>query len=197
MPIRFRCVYCDQLLGIAKRKSGTVVKCPNCAGQVIVPNPENGDDGSDPDSPTARAEVPAKTASYEEKTAQAPAGGEGMLFERADFDELLRPALERNEPAIAAAPGRPSRKAQAPAPASWAPAPQATNAFDFAGPVPLPAPPPVPAPAPAYAPPVAATPKSGIVLTPIKLLFLSFFVIAGMGFAFSGGFLLAWLLKKS
>src|SRR4051812_35245107 len=39
MPIRFRCAYCNQLMGIARRKAGTVVRCPTCAGQVVVPNP--------------------------------------------------------------------------------------------------------------------------------------------------------------
>ena len=28
MPIRFRCAYCNQLMGIARRKAGTVVRCP-------------------------------------------------------------------------------------------------------------------------------------------------------------------------
>ena len=37
MPIRFRCAYCNQLLGISRRKAGSVVQCPKCAGQVIVP----------------------------------------------------------------------------------------------------------------------------------------------------------------
>jgi pyruvate dehydrogenase E2 component (dihydrolipoamide acetyltransferase) len=37
MPIRFRCAYCNQLMGIARRKAGTVVRCPKCAGEVIVP----------------------------------------------------------------------------------------------------------------------------------------------------------------
>lgn len=40
MPVRFRCVYCNQLLGIARRKAGTVVRCTNCEGQIIVPEPE-------------------------------------------------------------------------------------------------------------------------------------------------------------
>jgi hypothetical protein len=37
MPIRFRCQYCNQLLGISRRKAGTAVRCPTCRGQVIVP----------------------------------------------------------------------------------------------------------------------------------------------------------------
>ena len=39
MPIRFRCAYCNQLMGISRRKAGTVVRCPSCSGQVVVPNP--------------------------------------------------------------------------------------------------------------------------------------------------------------
>jgi len=40
MPIRFRCAYCNQLLSIATRKAGTVIKCPTCAGKVVVPGIE-------------------------------------------------------------------------------------------------------------------------------------------------------------
>jgi hypothetical protein len=37
MPIRFRCAYCNQLMGIGRRKAGTIIRCPRCAGEVIVP----------------------------------------------------------------------------------------------------------------------------------------------------------------
>jgi hypothetical protein len=47
MPIRFRCAYCNQLMGIARRKAGTVVRCPTCAGQVIVPNPGQADSATE------------------------------------------------------------------------------------------------------------------------------------------------------
>jgi len=49
-------------MGIARRKAGTVVRCPTCAGQVIVPNPP------------------------EEERPEEP------LFERSDFAEVLSPA---------------------------------------------------------------------------------------------------------
>jgi len=39
MPIRFRCYFCMQLLAIASRKAGTVIACPNCQGQLWVPDP--------------------------------------------------------------------------------------------------------------------------------------------------------------
>src|SRR5437588_10009532 len=70
VPIRFRCAYCNQLMGISRRKAGTVVRCPTCSGQVVVPNPDT------------EAPVMPKPG---EKTA-AP-----NLFEQSDFDELLRP----------------------------------------------------------------------------------------------------------
>ena len=73
MPIRFRCAYCNQLMGISHRKAGTVVRCPNCAGQVIVPN----SDGSDPG--TGKAVEPRE-------------GGAEALFERGDFEDALRAA---------------------------------------------------------------------------------------------------------
>jgi hypothetical protein len=38
MPIRFRCQYCNQLMGIARRKAGTEVECPTCKGKMVVPS---------------------------------------------------------------------------------------------------------------------------------------------------------------
>lgn len=78
MPIRFRCVYCNQLLGISRRKAGCIVRCTKCEGQLIVPDAgaavieTNGADG---------APVPVKT----------DPGEGGGLFEREDFDALLQP----------------------------------------------------------------------------------------------------------
>jgi hypothetical protein len=199
MPIRFRCVYCEQLLGIARRKAGTVVKCPNCSGQVIVPSPEEGaDESADPEDPTAEAE-PAQArelATVQEKTAPAPPpttrGEGGMLFERSDFDELLKPVLERKEPTAAGKPSRTPRKPSSPA----------LNAFDFSAPEPAapaaaksePAPV-VPVVGPATSAP-AAKPRSGIVFTPVKLILLAVVVMAGMAFAFGGGLLLGLYLGK-
>jgi len=60
MPIRFRCAYCNQLMGIARRKSGSVVRCPKCAGEVIVP------------------------VAHEPQAANVPAGL-NQMFEAADF----------------------------------------------------------------------------------------------------------------
>lgn len=73
MPIRFRCAYCNQLMGIARRKAGTVVSCPTCHGQVVVPTPSQAP-GSD----------------VHEKMGDQPVAAN--VFERQDFDpDLLNP----------------------------------------------------------------------------------------------------------
>jgi len=78
MPIRFRCAYCNQLMGIAKRKAGTVVSCPTCQGQVVVPSPEPGMVEPLPLPPPSPSPSPS---------AREPSGGN--VFERHDFDPGL------------------------------------------------------------------------------------------------------------
>ena len=41
MPIRFRCTYCNRLLGIATRKAGTETMCPHCGYTITVPVPHD------------------------------------------------------------------------------------------------------------------------------------------------------------
>jgi hypothetical protein len=95
MPVRFRCAYCNQLLGIARRKAGTVVRCPTCAGQVVVPS--------------AEAEPAPRPANA--KQVQQP------IFERSDFEEVFG-ALE--QPVAVDAPARSPAAPAAPAPAgAW------------------------------------------------------------------------------
>src|SRR4051812_27959976 len=79
MPIKFRCTYCNQLMGIAHRKAGTEVDCPTCKGKVLVP-PTN------PDAPAQSA-----------PPAPAP------LFEQSDFGDFLN-APDQPEPVLAGAP---------------------------------------------------------------------------------------------
>src|SRR5688500_15119571 len=81
MPIRFRCAYCNQLLGIARRKANQVFRCPTCAGQVVVPQPE-GDEESPPLPMPRQPPLP-------------PGGGPAPpVFERIDFEDLF------NEPVV-------------------------------------------------------------------------------------------------
>ena len=62
-PIRFRCFECNQLLGVTRSKAGTVVSCPKCATELIVPEPE--DEVIPPRAPeiaTSTIEPPRPTA---------------------------------------------------------------------------------------------------------------------------------------
>jgi hypothetical protein len=65
MPIRFRCKYCNQLIGIARRKAGSDVSCPTCHGRLTVPAGDRPGADGDPTSPPG-------------------------LFEGNDFDDYLR-----------------------------------------------------------------------------------------------------------
>jgi hypothetical protein len=98
MPIRFRCVYCNQLLGISRRKAGTTVRCTTCNGQLIVPDQAAAaTERSDEDAP-APTDVPTK----------APPAAGGQLFERDDFEQILEPFQFRSSPAAVANPPAPS-----------------------------------------------------------------------------------------
>lgn len=106
MPIKFRCAYCNQLLGIARRKAGTVVRCPNCAGQVIVPKQDEADEdkgGSESEEPEKAAEKPVKSADKPAKSPEKPPRNPdkhaaGQVFEHSDFDQLLRPVPTERAP---------------------------------------------------------------------------------------------------
>lgn len=90
MPIRFRCRYCNQLMGISRRKAGTTVQCPTCRAEVLVPQPEAEDK---PEPPAAQP------------IGDAPA----PLFERSDFEAFLdNPVAEKHGPSpVADVPGSP------------------------------------------------------------------------------------------
>ena len=47
MPIRFRCSYCNRLLGIATRKAGTETTCPHCGYTITVPFPREEESKTD------------------------------------------------------------------------------------------------------------------------------------------------------
>ncbi len=164
MPIRFRCAYCNQLLGIARRKAGTVVRCPTCAGQVVVPMPEG------------------------EEAVPTPAAPRGGLFERSDFDNLFEPL----EPApIASAPvGAGSKPAPAGQPAGNPPG-AAGWRTEVGGDINVD---PVPPPPQTAAPAVKPAPRQGIVLAPLVATILSVLVILGLAAAFAAGLAVGWYL---
>jgi hypothetical protein len=73
MPIRFRCTHCQKLLGIAHRKAGTLVPCPKCGLETLVPQ---SDQEPSPPPPTPGP-------------AGGPAAPDVPLFEQGNFDALL------------------------------------------------------------------------------------------------------------
>lgn len=93
MPIKFRCHHCGQLLGIARRKAGTLVTCPRCKKAVPVPMEDESEIGR---------------------------GGAGLLlFESQDFERWIgqplstvsKPTASATEPPPilpSAAPSRPA-----------------------------------------------------------------------------------------
>lgn len=118
MPIRFRCVYCNQLLGISRRKAGTIVRCTTCEGQLIVPDPNEG--VTEPASDQAVPSPPDKG----DGTTSKP-----DLFEQSDFDALLEPFAAGKSPAAVADPPKPPSSRQrsvtpSPAPTVIEPRPQ-------------------------------------------------------------------------
>lgn len=102
MPIRFRCPYCSQLMAIAKRKSGAVVKCPKCTGDVVVPNTLE-DSPDDEPSPEAPAPVPAPAPAKPKLEQKA-----GQVFEESDFSQILK----EDQPPVVTAP-KPDKKKKA------------------------------------------------------------------------------------
>lgn len=43
--VRFRCFKCNQLLAISPARIGTIVACPRCEERLIVPDPDQPNDG--------------------------------------------------------------------------------------------------------------------------------------------------------
>jgi phage FluMu protein Com len=114
MPIRFRCQHCHQLMGIARRKAGTEVQCPTCRHNTLVPKQDE-----------VEAEAAPRAAV---QTGQAAAAGKSEpLFERSDFDEVLRgteapPRIARPAPKKDLGGPRPGDAAPGLAPVAQSPA---------------------------------------------------------------------------
>jgi hypothetical protein len=154
MPIRFRCESCKQLLGIARRKAGTLVNCPTCRRALLVPMED---------------QEPAPAPAPQPAAAPGPSP-QGALFERDDFDALLRPP-----PSLAVdAPPRHNGHSPVPAPPRTAPPPN----YSAQGPSWQPASESQPAPSPV-----------GLVLSPARATILTVVVILCLAVAFGAGLL--------
>jgi DNA-directed RNA polymerase subunit RPC12/RpoP len=176
MPIRFRCVYCDQLLGIARRKARTVVRCPGCGGQLVVPGPEA-------DVPDAEPDPAAVTAAPPREPAQAGPRDPGF-FERADIDELIRsapasgPAPSERQAGVRSRPKTAADIEMPIPPALLAPAPGAATAR--------------PAPNTTTVP---AMTQAGIVLSPFMAGMLSVVTVLALALAFGAGLFVGLALR--
>ena len=80
MAIRFRCAFCNQLMGIATRKIGTVVRCPKCSQQTVVP-------ASSDIEPSPSATLPAqKTSRPDRRSTPLP---RNRAFDTEDFGKVF------------------------------------------------------------------------------------------------------------
>src|SRR5258708_5085256 len=104
MPIRFRCPHCNQLMGIARRKAGSLVNCPTCTTSVLVPLNDVLEEDSQ--SPSAAPPAPAPTPAAPSPPRE--------LFERDDFDAFLGTAAS----GVAEPRNNPPGSGHAPAPAA-------------------------------------------------------------------------------
>jgi len=150
MPIRFRC-NCGQLLGIARRKAGSTVRCPSCQKDVLVP---------------AQAEASASAP-------PPPEPGGPALFERDDFDDLLQGGMS-----MGGVPARGSAVQAPPPPARPQPMPPAVPVVQMeAQPWPAPA---APAARPAPPPGIYLTPGRATVLVVVAILLLALAFASGL-----------------
>lgn len=180
MPIRFRCGHCHQLLGIARRKAGTVVVCPSCQQAVVVPTTDEADAlAGMTKGPVSREGDRSKKVSPPAST-EAPPGG--FVFERSDFDELFRPVIDP-------AGMKNSKRTKEPVTEPIAPAVASPGSGHEKS----------PNLAPAHSGESAVTTVApgqlrfsagDIVLTPHKALMLAALAVGGMIFAFGGGLLM-------
>jgi DNA-directed RNA polymerase subunit RPC12/RpoP len=173
MPIQFRCPACNRMLGIARRKAGTEVKCPRCTAQIRVPalagvavEPVGAANGRTvPVVPVVQPLPPPKPP-------QPPPELEALpLFERPDFEALLSPAVQKPKP-------RPRKAAK-------------SVAEEPPAPPPVIEPPPREKPRPASAAEVDVVPA--VVVTRKNLTLVAVLIAVLIGLAFAAGYFLAAL----
>lgn len=131
MPIRFRCAYCNQLMGISHRKAGTVVRCPKCAGQVVVPEDAPAPEPGAPPGPEApnlledpELELLLAGAANDVGGKAKPKRKSSKLYPEVDVEPLDPPA--REIPLPMPAPPPPTPAPSVPSSTSSSPAVQAS-----------------------------------------------------------------------
>lgn len=114
MPIRFRCPYCNRLLGIATRKAGTRTTCPHCGNSITVPVPAAEGEKTERINVEDVDELLGKSAGATVKEAPAAAAAPAAPPQ----PEVLEPEFE--EPHAPAPSRRPTRQKVAKAAAAAA-----------------------------------------------------------------------------
>jgi hypothetical protein len=153
-------------MGIARRKAGSIVRCPKCSGQVVVPDPAEGD-GADDEGTDAPAAVDSNKA-----------------LEDLELDRLLAGAAPDVPAPVATTTaattrGKSARPRPAPAPPAPAPIDMPEPAMEIdVEPVELPAPIPMPTPAPAPLPKGTIVVKQAVAIGIVVVLLL----LAGLTF---------------
>jgi hypothetical protein len=148
-------------MAIARRKAGTVVRCPTCAGQVVVPNSEPAEGAPVP--------PPQPAAPSKPEPARGPA-----LFEHSNFDEVFHNPAAPPAPAPAPAPPPASPFALGAQP----PLPEAQFEIE-----------PIPLPLPGNIIQNPLKRPSGLLLTPARIFLLSLIILALLALAFFIGLL--------
>jgi hypothetical protein len=72
--LKFRCYRCNQLLAVAPSKAGTIVSCPKCQADLLIPAPEIRTKGAGEARARAEVERPRKAESEAESQVRADAG---------------------------------------------------------------------------------------------------------------------------
>lgn len=207
VPIKFRCYQCNQLLGVARSKAGTVVNCPKCSAGLIVPDlTEPGEPAPNPD-PSQEASSGAE--SNEPQLTSAP-GLEDLLAE-------IRIEDIRVEPGVATEPLPSAATVEAPATVpnvgeTPAPAASSDRVEESASVIMIATPDPAPAVAPTdvVVPPIKFDQRRAVVerdrgpgprprdvnLPRSVVLAWSLFVLIALALAFAAGLLAGHFLWK-
>lgn len=100
-PIKFRCSQCNKLLGVSRSKVGTVVACPQCSAELIVPDPAEAPPAPAPKAPEPpRPAKPSPSGSqiepvvvpWDAAPAPEPPASEAMAFPAIEIEPVsLRP----------------------------------------------------------------------------------------------------------
>ncbi len=166
------------MLGIAKRKAGSSVKCPRCAADVRVPAlagmaiETGGPVGAAPAIPKDNT-APAKVVGLSKPSTSNPKPKTDRkvdsmpLFERPDFEHLLNPAIAKSKPEAQPEAPIPQEKVQISSTPTQAYIETDSDAFDV------------------------EDLSNTFILTRTKLMWAVAFVAMMMGLAFSAGYFLA------